>query len=412
MGESAAAYPGVPPTIPPARDAAHGRGTLPTATPIRLRAPSSSPTEGVLIDPPAVLAPMAGVTNAAFRTLCYEQGAGLAICEMVTAASLVAGDNRSADMMTFWDGEPVRSVQRYGTDPDCLDVAVGIAIESFGAQHIDLNFGCPVPKVTRRGGGGVLPWKLGLMRAILRAAVASADRFGVPVTVKTRIGIDDAHTTFRDVARLAEDEGVAGLCLHARTVAQAYSGHAHWEAIAEAAAAVDIPVFGNGDIWESGDASAMMARTGCAGVEVGRGALGRPWLFHDLAAALRGQPTTALPTLGQVAALARRHAELLVALMGEHHGMADFRKHPAWYFKGFPLGGELRHALSMVSSLDELDALLGELDASTPFPVGELGHPRGRQGAPRTKVTMPYGWLDDRGGIDLDLFDPNIVDGG
>ncbi|MCL1841041.1 MAG: tRNA dihydrouridine synthase DusB [Propionibacteriaceae bacterium] len=348
---------------------------------------------------------MAGVTNAAFRTLCYEQGAGLAICEMVTAQSLVAGDNRSAQMMAFWDGEPVRSVQLYGTDPACLDVAIGIAIESLGAQHIDLNFGCPVPKVTRRGGGGVLAWKLDLMRAILRASVRSADRFGVPVTVKTRIGIDDDHTTFLDLLRVAQDEGVAAVCLHARTVAQAYSGAAHWDAIGQAVAAVDIPVLGNGDIWEAGDALAMIARTGCAGVEVGRGALGRPWLFHDLADALHGRPDTELPTLGQVCALVRRHAELLVRLMGERHGMADFRKHPAWYFKGFPLGGELRHALAMVSSLDELDALLAQLDPSVPFPAAELGRPRGRQGSPRTKVAMPYGWLDDRCGLDLDLSD-------
>jgi tRNA-dihydrouridine synthase len=176
-------------------------------------------------------------------------------------------------------------------------------------------------------------------------------------------------------------------------VAQAYSGQAHWEAIRQAVAAVDIPVLGNGDIWEADDALAMMRQTGCAGIEVGRGALGRPWLFADLAAAMRGHEATALPTLGQVAALARRHAGLLASLMGERHGLADFRKHTAWYFKGFPLGGELRAKLAMVTSISELDALLAQLDASAPFPVGELGRPRGRQGSPRTKVAMPYGFF-------------------
>jgi len=367
---------------------------------LRLRSPSGDP---LVIEVPVVLAPMAGVTNGAFRTLCYEQGAGLAVCEMLTAHGLVAGDRHAVDMLRFEPGEPVRSVQLYGTDPASLEVAVGIAIESFGAQHVDLNFGCPVPKVTRRGGGGVLPWKLGLMRAILRACVRGADRFGVPVTAKIRTGIDETHLTYLDVARLAEDEGVAGLCLHARTVAQAYAGAADWPAIAALVAAVDLPVLGNGDIWEAADALAMLRQTGCAGVEVGRGALGRPWLFADIAAALRGEPRTHLPYLGEVAALARRHAELLAGLMGESHGLADFRKHPAWYFKGFPLGGELRLALSQVSSLAELDGLLAQLDPDVPYPTAALGRPRGRQGSPRGRVVMPYGWLDDRDGLGLDL---------
>ena len=373
--------------------------------PLRLRAPSAAASDALVIDPPSVLAPMAGVTNAAYRTLCYEQGAGLAVCEMVTARGLLIGDERAVAMLDFWPGETHRSVQLYGADPASLDVAVGVAIEAFGAQHVDLNFGCPVPKVTRKGGGGVLPWKLDLTRAILRACVRSADRFGVPVTVKTRIGIDEDHSTFLDVGRLAEDEGVAAICLHARTVAQAYAGRADWAAIARLVEAVDIPVIGNGDIWEAADAVAMLAQTGAAAVEIGRGALGRPWLFADIAAAFAGTPRTTLPTLGEVATLVRRHAELLTRIMGERHGLADFRKHPAWYFKGFPLGGDLRHALSMVSSLAELDDLLGRLDPTVPYPAAELGHPRGRQGSPRAHVVMPYGWLDDRGGLDLQIDD-------
>jgi len=354
---------------------------------------------------------MAGVTNAAFRQLCYEQGAGLAVCEMLTAQGMVMGNDHSADMLAFWDSESVRSVQLYGTDPDALWVAVGIAIESFGAQHVDLNFGCPVPKVTRRGGGGALPWKLGLTRALIESAVQSADRFGVPVTVKTRIGLDDTHPTYLDVARIAEDAGAAGLCLHARTVAQAYSGLADWSKIADVVTAVDIPVFGNGDIWEGADAAAMMAQTGCAGVEVGRGALGRPWIFADIAAALAGHPQTTLPDLGQVCALLHRHTVLLIELMGETHAMKDIRKHTGWYLKGFPVGGDTRLALSSVTSLAQLDDLLAGLDQSAPFPSAEIGRPRGRQGSPRGHVILPYGWLDDRDGLGLAIDDSDAVGG-
>jgi len=353
---------------------------------------------------------MAGVTNAAFRQLCFEQGAGLAVCEMLTALGIVAGNDHSADMMTFWPGEPVRSVQLYGSDPDALWVAVGVAVD-FGAQHIDLNFGCPVPKVTRHGGGGALPWKLGLTRALIESAVQSADRFGVPVTVKTRIGLDDTHPTYLDVARIAEDAGVAALCLHARTVAAAYSGKADWSKIADVVAAVDIPVFGNGDIWQGADAVAMMAQTGCAGVEVGRGCLGRPWIFADIAAALAGRPQTTLPNLGQVCALLHRHAELLVQLMGETHAMKDIRKHTGWYLKGFPVGGDTRLALSSVTTLAELDGLLAGLDGSVPYPADEIGRPRGRQGSPRDHVVLPYGWLDDRDGLGLKIDDSDAVGG-
>jgi len=354
---------------------------------------------------------MAGVTNAAFRQLCYEQGAGLAVCEMLTAQGMVMGNDHSAEMLTFWDTEPVRSVQLYGADPEALWVAVGIAIASFGAQHVDLNFGCPVPKVTRRGGGGALPWKLGLTRALIESAVRSADRFGVPVTVKTRVGLDDSHETFLDVGRIAEDAGVAAVCLHARTVAQAYSGDANWAAIARLVRAVDIPVIGNGDIWEGSDAARMMRQTGCAGVEVGRGALGRPWLFADIAAALRGSAATTLPNLGEVCALLRRHARLLADLMGETHACKDIRKHTGWYLKGFPVGGETRSALASVTSLAELDGLLAGLDKDVPFPVDELGRPRGRQGSPRGHVILPQGWLDDRDGLGLEIDDSDATGG-
>jgi nifR3 family TIM-barrel protein len=354
------------------------------------------------VDPPVVLAPMAGVTNAAFRQLCREQGAGLYVCEMITSRGIVERDPKTLRMLQFDPGETVRSVQVYGVDPRHVAEAVRMLVGEHGVGHVDLNFGCPVPKVTRKGGGAALPYKRSLLGQILRAAVDAADPHGVPVTMKTRIGIDPAHHTYRDAGRIAADSGCAAIALHARTADQHYSGQADWDAISTLVGAVDIPVLGNGDIWEAADALAMMDRTGCAGVVVGRGCLGRPWLFRDLAAAFAGRPSPPLPSLGEVATMIRRHADLLAALMGEDRGLRDLRKHMAWYLKGFVVGQSTRAALGMVSALDELDLLLAQLDPGQPFPAAELGRPRGRQGSPR-RVALPAGWLDDTDGTALDL---------
>jgi nifR3 family TIM-barrel protein len=220
--------------------------------------------------------------------------------------------------------------------------------------------------------------------------------------MKTRKGIDDDHLTYLDAGRIAEAAGVAAVALHGRTAIQGYSGTADWDAISRLVEHVDIPVLGNGDIWEAADAIRMVEQTGASGVVVGRGCLGRPWLFRDLAAAFAHGPsvegTRSLPTLGEVAAMMRRHAELLSRHMGEERGCKEFRKHVSWYLKGFPVGGDLRRNLALVSALPELDGLLAQLDPAAPFPVSELGHPRGRQGSPRKKVALPEGWLDDTDG--------------
>lgn len=350
----------------------------------------------LVVPTPVVLAPMAGVTNLAFRQLCAEQGAGLYVCEMITSRGIVERIQKTFDMLRFAPSERVRSVQLYGVDPGVMAEATRILCGELGVHHVDLNFGCPVPKVTRKGGGGALPWKRDRLGAILGATVAAAAPYGVPVTVKTRLGIDSDHLTFLDAGRIAADTGCAAIALHARTVAQAYSGQAQWDRIAELVAAVDIPVLGNGDIWEAADALAMVDRTGCAGVVIGRGCLGRPWLFRDLAAAFAGRPTTELPTLGEVARVVRRHGELLAKLFGEWRGLTDLRKHMAWYFKGFPVGGEVRRGLATISSFADLDGWLARLDPDAEFPRGELGAPRGRQGSPREKVVLPYGWLESR----------------
>ena len=372
---------------------------------------------------PVFLAPMAGVTNPAYRQLCREQAeagvglrpAGVFTCEMITARGIAERIDKTFAMMAPDPGDTVFSVQLYGTDSAVVAKAIAIACGERGVNHVDLNFGCPVPKVTRKGGGGVLPWKLDRFAQILVAAVRAAEPFHVPVTIKTRIGIDETHETMMDAGRIAEESGIAAVTLHARTVEQAYAGHARWEAIARLAGAVSIPVIGNGDIWEAADALRMMDQTGCAGVSVGRGALGRPWIFRDLARAMasgHAQEAT-LPTSGEVAQMVRRHAELLVEHFGdERHGLADLRKHMPWYFKGFSLGSELRQELGVVSSLAQLDELLSRVDPDEPFPRHELDSPRGRQGSPRAKVTMPYGWLDSRRLDQADLHDDLDAQGG
>lgn len=352
---------------------------------------------GVEISVPVVLAPMAGVTNVAFRQLCAEQGAGLYVCEMITSRGLVEGDRTSLQMLSFAENETVRSVQLYGIDPEFIGRAVAILCAEHGVDHVDLNFGCPVPKITRKGGGAALPWKSSLLGAILTAAVKAAEPYGVPVTMKTRLGIDDNHLTYLEAGRLAEAAGCAGIGLHARTAAQHYSGRAHWDAIGELKASVEIPVLGNGDIWEAGDALRMVEQTGCDGVIVGRGCLGRPWLFADLAAAFisgaDGIPQQ--PRLAEVTRVMRRHAELLGDWLGEERGCVEFRKHVAWYLKGFAAGSSVRERLGSVSSLASLDALLASLDPDEAYPTSQLGVPRGRQGTPK-RVVLPDGWLDSR----------------
>ena len=355
------------------------------------------------VDPPVVLAPMAGITNAAFRQLCREQGAGLYVCEMITSRGIVERDRKTLQMLQFDPGERVRSVQLYGVDPAIMARATEILCSEYGVDHVDLNFGCPVPKVTRKGGGAALPYKRDRLRMILTATVRAAAPYGVPVTIKTRVGIDHDHQTFLDAGRIAEESGCAAIALHGRTAQQAYAGQADWDAISALKAHVSIPVLGNGDVWEAADALQMIRQTGVDGVVIGRGCLGRPWLFRDLADAFAGRQTRTLPNLGEVMGMLRRHAELLVDLSDELHGLSDLRKHMAWYFKGFPVGGELRRRLSMVASLDELDGLLSQLDPSVDFPASELGSPRGRQGAPRATVALPDGWLADSSGVDLDL---------
>lgn len=345
--------------------------------------------------PPVVLAPMAGITNAPFRTLCREfsGGKGLFVSEMITTRALVERNDKTMQLIHFDGSEKPRSIQLYGVDPVTVGKAVRMIVDEDLADHIDLNFGCPVPKVTRRGGGSALPYKRNLLRSILREAVGNAG--DLPVTIKMRKGIDDDHTTYLDAGRIAVEEGVTAVALHGRTAAQHYGGTADWEAIARLKEHVpEIPVLGNGDIWSAADAVRMMRETGCDGVVVGRGCLGRPWLFGDLVAAFEGGGAPAAPSLREVAAVMRRHAELLGEWLGdEERGVIDFRKHVAWYTKGFSVGSEMRRKLAMTSSLAELDAHLADLDLDQEWPDGAEG-PRGRTAGSK-RVVLPDGWLED-----------------
>lgn len=345
---------------------------------------------------------MAGVTNVAFRTLCRELErvkvgtvSGLYVCEMVTARALAERHPVTMHMTTFAAEESPRSLQLYTVDPATTYTAAKMIADEGLADHIDMNFGCPVPKVTRRGGGAALPYKRRLFGQIVAAAVRATEGTTIPVTVKFRVGIDDAHHTHLEAGSIAESEGAAAVALHARTAAQRYSGSADWEQIALLKERVrTIPVLGNGDIFDAQDALTMMATTGCDGVVIGRGCLGRPWLFAELSAAFTGSPAPVPPNLGEVADIIRRHAMLLTEHFGEDKGLRDIRKHIAWYLHGFPAGSSLRQALALVKRLDELDRLLDQLDPAVPFPAAGAG-PRGRQGSP-ARVVLPDGWLIDR----------------
>lgn len=352
---------------------------------------------------PVILAPMAGVTNVAFRTLCREQElaktgtvSGLYVCEMITARALVEGNEKTRHMTTFGPDEHPRSLQFYTTDPEYTYKAARMVADNNLADHIDMNFGCPVPKVTRRGGGSALPYKRRLFGNIVAAAVKAVAGTNIPITVKFRIGIDDGHHTHLDAGRIAAAEGAAAVALHARTAAQRYSGTADWSQIAalkEHLADTGIPVLGNGDIFQATDAQKMMTETGCDGVVVGRGCLGRPWLFAELSAALRGVDIPPEPTLGEVTGIILRHAELLTHYDGEDKACRDLRKHMGWYLRGFPVGGPLRVQLSTIKTLSDLRAAL-EPWRESPVLATDADGVRGRQGSP-AKVILPEGWLDD-----------------
>ena len=362
-------------------------------------------TSRFVVDPPVVLAPMAGITNQAFRRLCREYGAGLYVSEMVTSRALIERSPETIRMVTPDKDENIKSVQLYGVDPEIMSKAVELLIRENRADHIDLNMGCPVPKVTKKGGGAALPWKKDLFKEILKSAVDTSNKVTkelnlktVPITVKMRMGIDDEHLTYLDAAKTAVEVGITWIALHARTAEQMYSGNASWSDIKKLVNELkgsNVPILGNGDIWSAQDALRMIEETGCDGVVVGRGCLGRPWLFGQLNAAFQGKEIPQDPDLEQISQIIKRHAILLCELYGEYKGIRDIRKHMAWYLKGFSVGNQLRTSLAMVESLEQLDFLLEKLDKNQSFPEMIQDKPRGRVGS-KKKVSLPHNWLNSR----------------
>lgn len=342
--------------------------------------------------PPVVLAPMAGITNAPFRTLCRRFGAGLYVSEMVTARYLAETETEKVRKAAFAPDESPRSLQLYGVDPYYVGKAVKKLVAEHHVDHIDMNFGCPARKVTKIGGGAAIPVKPNLLRSIVRAAVHSAGE--IPVTIKFRLGLDDDHLSYLSAGKIAEEEGCAAVALHARTAAQLYSGEAQWQAIAELKQAVNIPVLGNGDIWESRDALRMMRESGCDGVVVGRGCLGRPWLFRDLVDVFEGREPQDPPNLGETAEIMIEHAGMLADWFGEEHAIRTFRKHTTWYVKGFRSAKSFHDRLVRLQSLAELREITSQFDPDEPFPRTHMRVARGKR-RKKQKVSLPPGFLDD-----------------
>ncbi len=375
--------------------------------------------------PLVVLAPMAGVTNRAYRQLCREAsraiypsgGAALYVSEMITSRALIERDAETMSMIAFGAEESPRSIQLYGVDPGIVGAAVRMLVDEERADHIDLNMGCPVPKVTRKGGGSALPWKRDLFRSIVESAVVNA-RGRVPVSVKMRKGIDDDHSTYLDAGVAAARAGVSWVALHGRTALQMYSGIADWSAIArlkETLAPLGIPVLGNGDVWTAEDALRLQRETGADGVVIGRGCLGRPWMFGQIAAAFDGAGAGPEPDCEGVKLLMLRHCELLIAMHGgdEGKGCREMRKHMAWYMKGFVVGSDVRHQLGLIDSVAELRGLLARIDGAQAYPTEIAEGPRGRTSGAK-RVALPDGWLDSRElavGTDLSLAEIGVSGG-
>ena len=342
--------------------------------------------------PPVILAPMAGVTNFPFRSLCREFGAPICVGEMVTARPLVQRVARTMALASFGINESPRSIQLYGTDPHWLSEAVKYLVDELRADHVDLNFGCPVRKVTVHGGGAALPHKPRLLAKIIRAAVTSAGT--VPVTAKFRLGVDRQHLIHVQTGRIAQEEGCCAVALHARTAAQLYSDRADWSAIGELKDSLRIPVFGNGDIWEAADALSMMRETRCDGVVIGRGCLGRPWLFRDLLAMFSGRRPDTAPTVGQVIEIMIDHARRQVQWLGERPGIISFRRQAGWYTKGFRASALFRQRLMRIDSLDGLEQAVASIDGSAPFPASALRVARCKDSGTQ-RVALPDGFWDN-----------------
>ncbi|MDR1033820.1 MAG: tRNA dihydrouridine synthase DusB [Bifidobacteriaceae bacterium] len=348
---------------------------------------------GGLTISPVVMSPMAGVTNTAYRTLCAEFAPNALLTgDMVNAYGIVYGNKKSKKMLSFSPTEKIRSVQVFGTDAKIMGEAAKLISGESLADHIDINLGCPAPKITRKGGGCALPLDTVKLADVIRETVRGAGN--VPVTVKCRIGVDSQRITFINTGKIAEAEGAQAVTLHARTGVQYYSGEADWSKIAELKSLINIPVFGNGDIFEAQDAANMLLETGCDGVAIGRGALGAPWLLSDVADIIDAHGV--LPqknrviTLNFVRNTMFRHLELLIDYFeNEEHAVKDFRKHINWYLRGFNLGSATRDELIRTTRKSALNSILMRFDGKTVQDVNMPKNARVRKGLAKGKIHLP-----------------------
>ena len=310
----------------------------------------------IKLEDPYILAPMAGVTDLPFRLLCKEQGAGLLCMEMISAKALQYKNKNTKALLAIHPEEYPVSLQLFGSDPDIVsEMAKGI--EELPFQILDINMGCPVPKVVKNGEGSALMKNPKLVYQIVSKTVKAIRK---PVTVKIRKGFDDMHVNAAEIAKIVEEAGGAAVAVHGRTREQYYSGKADWEVIRQVKEAVSIPVIGNGDVVSGETALAMMKQTGCDGVMIGRAAQGNPWIFRELAEYGKTGVHSERPAKEMRKNAMLRHARLQIEFKGKYLGIREMRKHVAWYTKGMEGSAKLREAINRVESYDELEELLNE----------------------------------------------------
>lgn len=315
----------------------------------------------VQLDNNLIMAPMAGVTDLPFRMLCKEQGCGLLYTEMVSAKAILHKNRNTAELLAVRPGERPIAVQLFGSDPEIVS-EMAARIEDGPYDMIDINMGCPVPKVVNNGEGSALMKEPKLAEAILTAMVRKLKK---PVTVKIRKGFDETQVNAVEIAKIAESCGVAAIAVHGRTREQFYAGKADWDIIRQVKAAVQIPVIGNGDIFFPEDAGRMLKETGCDGVMIARGALGNPWIFGRALHHLETGEVLPGPTVGEICGMMLRHVRMQCQLKGECLGMKEMRKHIAWYTAGLPHSAALRRCCNQIDTIAELEALLLEKLAYT-----------------------------------------------